>query len=104
MIKKLEKVARKLTEDLADNGKIIEGGWLGYKSMVLPPSAGEIQSKETRMAFYAGAAHLYASILCVLEPGNEPSARDLDRMQLIHIELENFNQEMALQSPTKGQA
>jgi hypothetical protein len=42
----------------------------------------------------AGAQHLFASIMGILDPGREPTARDMARMSMIANELDAFTQEM----------
>lgn len=85
----IAKLARALTNKLAAEGKIMRGGWEGYK-MLLDPRAGPVQLEETRIAFYAGAHHLFASIMNILDPGKEPTEKDLNQMSLINKELEEF--------------
>ena len=58
-------VAQELTEALADAGKIIEGGWDVFRIMVIPKEAPQIQVREMWMAFFAGAQHLFASIMAI---------------------------------------
>jgi len=56
-----------------------------------------------RKAFFMGAQHLYASIMGILEPGAEPTDKDLDRMGLIHNELEAFRMEVTnIHKPGRG--
>jgi hypothetical protein len=58
-----------------------------------------------RMAFFAGAQHLFGTIMTVLEPGDEPTPKDLQRMDLIHLELDAFIKDFSLKhTPTKGTA
>ena len=80
-------IVEDVTAQLNDAGKIIEGGWQCFRLAVIPPHASAIQVSEMRKAFFAGAQHLFASILCILEPGAEPTEKDLQRMTLIHEEL-----------------
>lgn len=93
----IQSMARRLSEHLADDGKIIEGGWEGFRLAVLPDHAPDIQRTEMRKAFFAGAQHLFASIMSILDPGSEPTERDLKRMGLIHQELEAFQKGFELQ-------
>jgi hypothetical protein len=79
---------------LADEGKLIEAGWLGYRMMVIPPEASVIQVEECRRAFMAGNAHLFFSILTVLDPDAEPTEADLQKMELIHQELTSYQEEL----------
>lgn len=89
---------RKLHDDIAkkltDEGKLVEVGWLTMRYFVLPPDCPPVQVSEMRKAFFMGAQHLFASIMAILEPGAEPTDKDLDRMTLIHNELEAFRKEV----------
>jgi hypothetical protein len=49
-----------------------------------------------RLAFMAGAQHLFASIMAFLDPGTEETDADLRRMGLIADELEAFGKELEL--------
>ena len=53
----------------------------------------------------AGAQHTFASVMTMLEPGDEPTAADLSRMDKIAAELEAFKAELARDHyPTRGSA
>lgn len=79
-----------LEHKLVDKGLLIEAGFVGYMAAVHPRGVSEMQFSETRLAFFAGAQHLFGSIMQILEPGSEPTEADLRRMDLIHRELEEF--------------
>ena len=79
-----------ITRELIDEGRIIEAGFASYKIAVMNPNAGADQIIETRRAFFAGAQHLFASIMSVLEPGSEPTDNDMHRITQIHEELNRF--------------
>lgn len=85
-----DEIAKKLT----DEGRLIEAGWATMNALVLPKDAPPIQRAEMRKAFFMGAQHLYASMMAFLEEGEEPTATDLNRMSLIHNELEAFRKEV----------
>ena len=92
-MKKLEdidKIANAITEKFSREGKIIEVGWQALRLMSVPTNACDIQLKEMRNCFFAGAQHLFASILNTLDPGREPTDKDLHRMTLIQKELDDF--------------
>lgn len=82
----LDNIVRKLT----DTGKIIEAGFVGFRFISIPEDAPQIQLDEMRNAFFAGAQHLFGSIMQMLEPGAEPTENDLRRMTLISEELDEF--------------
>lgn len=92
--KKIHEVAKQLTIDLATQGKIIQGGWRAFEMLVLPESAPDIQRTEMRRAFFAGAHHLWGSIMSFLEEGAEPTPADLKRMDLINDELDAYVEEL----------
>jgi hypothetical protein len=96
----LETLARKLVDD----GLLIEAGWIGLRRACLPPDTGELQLREMRMAFFAGAQHLFVSIMAILEPDAEPTDNDLRRMDLIEKELERFIQKFGETIQVKGRA
>jgi hypothetical protein len=101
----VQEVSQELAEGLADAGKIIEGGFAGFRMMVIPSEAPPIQVNEMRMAFFAGAQHLFASIMAVMDTDREPTPRDLHRMSMIHEELEAFRKDFELNHlPTDGSA
>jgi hypothetical protein len=57
------------------------------------------------MAFMAGAQPLFASIMNVLDPGEQETGADLRKMDLIDKELRAFAREMQLKvTKAKGSA
>jgi len=94
-----------LSRRLADDGKLIEAGWVGLRIAAMPLNAPAVQIEEMRNAFMAGAQHLFASIMTIMDPGEEPTEADLNRMSLISDELEAFGEELKLRlARTKGSA
>lgn len=87
---KVKEVVGKLCRELVDKGKLIEAGWISLKLTTLPADAPQIQLDEMRNAFFAGAQHLFGSIMGILEPDAEPTENDLKRMDLIDKELKEF--------------
>lgn len=86
----IQKKAQALTEGATDAGKIIEVGFIGLLAAAYPNGVPEIQRRELRNAFFAGAQHLFASIMAVMDSDREPTDRDMRRMSMIHDELEGF--------------
>jgi hypothetical protein len=84
----------KILAEWADKGKIIEGGWAAYVATSGLETAPEIQRREMRKAYMLGAQHLFTSIMGILDPGSEPTEKDLKRMDLIHNELEAFRRSL----------
>lgn len=97
-----EQLAKDLTKKFADDGWLIEAGFAAFRSLVIHEDAPRSQVAEMRMAFMAGAQHLFGSMMATMDPGAEPTEDDLRRMDLIHAELEAFTQEMKLHIAGKG--
>lgn len=91
-----------ICKKLVDEGKLLEAGWRGYELAVLPEGVSQIQVNETRVAFFAGAQHLFWSIMGILEPDAEPTEADMRRMSAINDELEAFLKEFKLQHGIVG--
>ena len=69
----------------------IEKLWRSYLLDVVPKNAAEIQIRETRRAFYAGAAALFNSIMGGLDGGTPSETRaDMVMMDAIYRELKDF--------------
>lgn len=79
---------------LANQGKLIEAGWASLRATCMAADAPDDQVREMRMAFMAGAQHVFASVMEVMDPGDEPSEADLKRMDLIDAELRAFEGEL----------
>ena len=85
-----------LTKRLADEGKLIEAGWVAMRLHVIPLDAPADQLQEMRLAYMAGAQHLFSSIMDALDLDQEPTDADMRRMDLIDKELRTFGEELKL--------
>jgi len=90
MTPELKRIIDDVTRQLTDEGKLIEAGWQGMRHMSIKDGAPEIQLVEMRVAFFAGAQHLFGSMMGVMEPGAEPTQKDMDRLSMIQQELDQF--------------
>jgi hypothetical protein len=101
--RKVDALVKGITDRLADDGKIIEGGWLALRATAIPEGAPQVKIDEMRNAFFAGAQHLFASIVWMLDPESEPTQRDYRRMDNIDKELRAFIASYsATHVPTRG--
>jgi len=89
---------------LADEGKLIEAGWVAMRLAVIPLDAPAIQLQEMRRAYMLGAQHLFTSMMGMLDPGPDETPDDIRRMELIAQELDTFRDEMLMAAKTKGTA
>ena len=95
---------QRLERELTDQGKLIEAGWVGLRLAAIPDDAGKVQLEEMRNVFFAGAQHLFSSILTILEEGEEPTDADLKRMDLIQTELDGFIRDFTRRHGMEGSA
>lgn len=101
---RMREAATAIARDLIDRGLLIEAGWQSLRVMAVSPDAPQIQLVEMRMAFFAGAHHLFQSIMGTLDDGAEPTEPDLARMDAIDRELNEFIRMFAKEHlPTEGQ-
>lgn len=95
----------RLSRELTDQGKLIEAGWIGLRIAAVPLDAPPQQLDLMRQAFFAGAQHLFGSIMAILEPDSEPTDKDLARMSMIQTELDGFISDFVMRHcPTEGRA
>jgi hypothetical protein len=101
----IEQVASDITKEFTDRGKLVEAGWAAFHHLVLPKDAPAVQIREMRLAFMAGAEHLFSSIMNILDPGEEPTASDLRRMDLISNEIDEWRGRLSERvQPAQGRA
>lgn len=78
------------TKALVDKGLLIEAGWTSLRMMSMPQNAPQVQIDEMRNAFFAGAHHVFFSMMAVLDEGDDVTEQDLNRVSQIHAELDRF--------------
>lgn len=86
----------RLTRELADQGKLIEAGWVAMRAHALPLNAPAVQIEEMKRAFMGGAQHVFASIIGMLDDDHEPTEADMNRMTLLHNELKSWEKQLEL--------
>jgi hypothetical protein len=95
----------RLSRELTDKGMLIEAGWISLRLVAVPLDAPKIQLEEMRNAFFAGAQHLFGSIMTILEPDAEPTEKDMARMDAIDRELKAFISDYTIRNcQTEGRA
>jgi len=87
-----------LSKKLADQGKIIEAGFVGMRLMLIPADAPQAQIDDMEAAFMGGAQHLFASIMAILDPDADPTPADLRRMDLISRELAAYAERLKVRA------
>ena len=87
--------SEELIRAIADQGKLIEAGWLGLVASAYPEGMHAEQEKQLKTAFFAGAQHLFSSVMGALDSDEEPTENDMRRMGYIHDELERWADDYA---------
>lgn len=95
----LDALVNKIVAEWADKGQLIEGGWQGYVATSGLDSASELQRQEMHEAYFVGAQHLFASIMGIMDPDEEPTEKDMARMSLIAEELATFGKSVLQSAP-----
>lgn len=74
--------------------KYIEKSWESYRKLVIPANAPDIQVKESRQAFFAGASIIFEGMIKMMDGGDEPTPADMQRMANIQAEIDAFGQSL----------
>lgn len=93
-----------LVKESVDKGLLIEAGFASLRHFAIAKDAPLDQVAEMRMAFMAGAQHVYSSIMTMMDGGEEPTEADMRRMAAIDKELEEFGKQLTLRLATVGRA
>lgn len=82
--------------------KPVEEGWLRLKGLLGSRSAEELDN--LRLVFFAGARHVFESMVMIAEEGKEPTPTedDMKRVELIGEELEQFIQDFEMNNTPVG--
>ena len=91
-----EKAVAAITMAAADNGRIIEVGFDALRELAIAPDAPQAQIDEMRIAYMAGAQHVWASIMSILDHGDDETPGDLMRMAKMQAELDAWRQTLEL--------
>jgi hypothetical protein len=86
---KRRQLVEDVTKKLADDGKLLEAGWNGFRALYLQ-GAQEAQVNDMRIAFYAGAQHIYGSMMSFMEAGEQPTETDMRRVEALDQEVSEF--------------
>lgn len=81
------KLIKELTIKFTKDGKLIEAGWVALRLLTTMENTPEQQLNEMRRCYFAGAQHLFSSIMMMLDPGTESTNADLKRLDMINSEL-----------------
>ena len=102
-------MAEQITGRAVDDGQIIALGFGAFIAIFWPNwrQMPYQQRDDLRAAFFAGAQHLFGSVMSFLEPGQEePTERDMRRMSMVAHELdawvEEYKQRRGIADPDIG--
>lgn len=72
----------------------IAASWASFDRAVMPPGISDVQRREMRRAFYAGAASLLRVLMDELDEGDELTDNDMTRMVALNGELQQFAEDL----------
>ena len=102
-----DREALRLTNELANKGMLLAGGFAAYLTINGIPVADPRVPLLNDM-FMTGCEHLMSSMMATLDPGREPTESDYKRMDAIQAELDVWRKRKmeayAASMPTKGSA
>ena len=76
------------------NRQYIAQAFATYRNLAVPAAASDIQVRETRQAFFAGACFYHEFCMEKLSEGEEVTATDLRMMESFTLEVEAFGKEV----------
>jgi hypothetical protein len=76
-----------ISRRLADEGKLIEAGWLIHRKMVLEDVRLISDIDRYKDTWDASAQHLFSCIFAMMEGGDDETLNDLRRMDNINAEV-----------------
>lgn len=79
-----------MTKSLADAGLLVAAGWVGCREALTNESTPRAVVAKLQDAYFAGCQHVFNSIMGILDPGEEPTEADLNRLTLLANELEQW--------------
>lgn len=102
-LSRYKEIAAAINKAAVDDGKLIETGFDALRALAIAKDVPQIQVDEMRLAFMAGAQHLWAAMMDFLDPGSDETPADLQRMQSIQEELDRWEQKIRLRiEPSHG--
>lgn len=90
-----EDAIRHITERTAARGGQVEAGWCSYRLRVIPPGYDPADVDIMRIAFYAGALHLFSDLTARLaDAGYRPPPALLGHIRQMSRELGNYIEDL----------
>jgi len=95
----LDKLLRRTARGFAQSGKLVEAGWQGFADAFDAP-----KSADTFMhfVFFAGAHHLYSSMMTMLANGAPVTDEDVDLYKKVGEEMRVFGEQLRVAIRRRG--
>lgn len=105
MNRKARRAMKSGTKAATPGPNVIMKCWNEFARKVVPANAPELQVKEMRMAFFAGATALFYELMTTLDPDEEPTNADMRRLAEINREIDAFATSYMVENlPSEGSA
>lgn len=75
--------------------QLVAEQWDQFARSVLTEGTPPVQRQEMRRAFYAGAQGVLFKVIAAFAPESEPTAADVQIMEDVHNELQEFAKQVA---------
>ena len=95
-------LVKALSAKAVKDKKLVQFGFQAFRAVCIPEHASAAQLTDMRMAYMAGAQHLFGSIFQLMSSDRDPTEDDLNVMSAIAEEMEAFTQEFKLLTATPG--
>lgn len=86
----VDRKALEMTYELANEGKLIMGGLAAY--LIINKIDAETSPEFQRICdvWFSSAEHMWSSMFATLEPGQEETQAEIDRLDLVYKEISNW--------------
>jgi hypothetical protein len=88
--KDLSEAAAAISKKFVEKGKFVEAGFVALCIISLPRNATSQQMAAWRVAYFAGAQHIFALLELLDHDDEEATPADLKMLDSVHTELEAF--------------
>lgn len=88
-----------LTKKLLDDGRLLEAGWHIFRGTMLPAGLAPQSLDRIRLAYLAGAEHVFSSMLSGMDEGDAETDAEIKRMENLSIEIAKAREELNAAAP-----
>lgn len=91
-----ERLADDIVRSAGNAGLLVETGWQIHKGIILQIADNDPRLFDIRLAFMAGAEHVFTSLIGMMDEGDEITDGDMKKMALLDQEIGKIRAELEL--------